>query len=466
MLIKMTMPFVYNWTGVSNKSNNGGKMKKINLIILMTCLIINLFAYSLLEYEAGNYVQTVSARSSAMGTSGVAIGYSLFDSSLNPANITLLNNKLNADLALTFTKNEEDRSLPMFNFFDSYIDNSTYSNNNNIFTNVSAGASYSHQMDSMTLSAGLMSRPLVDFSAKYEEQVRNDNSSDDDTYPPILAKNFKEGEGAINAYSAILGASYSFSDVNKLTLGLEIAMLNGSQNQESRIVWTEIAYTETEEALSDSLFKSARDYDGMMFRLGATYDLNDRVRLGFAFQPKTECDMTAKNTIKFENIDTVTEMDADYIIPSSMRWGITYLPRNPYKTTFQMDMELNNYSEVSKFYDDVYSIYIGMEHYVGRAIPLRMGFKHEQSFGDAEIGAVSMPTVSAGTAFPIAKNLVFNISGEFSTRTYETLDLFRDGFYKKNGLWTSINPTDRGWENPDKVEEQFFKVQTNISFTW
>nr|HPK40408.1 hypothetical protein [Candidatus Cloacimonadota bacterium] len=74
--------------------------------------------------------------------------------------------------------------------------------------------------------------------------------------------------------------------------------------------------------------------------------------------------------------------------------------------------------------------------------------------------------VSAGTAFPIAKNLVLNISGEFSTRTYECLDLFHDSFYDHNGLWRTIKPKDRGWENPDKVEEQFLKVQTNLSYTW
>ncbi len=442
-------------------------MKKINLIILMTCLIINMFAYSLFEYENGNYIHTSSARSRAMGTSGVAGGQSLFDSSLNPANISIMKNKLNADLAITFTKDEENRSIPLFNFFDSYIDNSTYSNNSNIFTDVSAGVAYSIQNERLTYSAGLMFRPLVDFSAKYEEQVRNDADSDADTYPPILAKNFKEGEGAINAYSALLSSSYSITDVNRLALGVEIALLNGSQNQESRIVWTEFANSEAGQGvLKDSLFKSTRDYDGILFKMGANYTLNERVQLGFAYQPKIKCDMTGKNTVNFGTINTVTEYDADYIIPASMRWGLTYLPRNPFKTTFQMDMEYNKYSDVSKFYDDTYSLYIGMEHYIGRAIPLRLGFKHEQSFGDAEIGAISMPTVSAGTAFPIAKNLVCNLSGEFSTRTYETLDLFHDSFYDHTGLWTTIKPKDRGWENPDKVEEQFFKVQTNISYTW
>lgn len=433
-------------------------MKKISLLIIISCLIINIFAYSLLEYQYGNYVQTPSARNRAMGSSGVAASYSLFDAALNPANTSFLSNKVNADFALAFTKNEEDRSLPMFNFFDSYIDNATYSNNENVYTEASAGLSYSYQMNQWNFSSALMFRPLVDFSAEYEEQVRNDADSDANTYPPIIAKNFKEGDGALNAYSVMLSSAYKFNKVQTLALGLELAMLKGSQNHESRIFWTEIAH-ETVGAgiLPDSLYKSSRDIDGMMIKIGTTFNLNERLRLAFTYQPKAECDV--EETIN--SVDTANP--AKYIVPSSMRWGISYLPRNPFKTTFQMDMELNNYSDINKYLDNTISIFVGMEHYVGRAVPLRLGFKHECSMLDKTI---TMPTVSAGTAFPVAKNLVFNISGEFSTRTYETLDLFRDGYYNYANLWSSIEPQDRGWELPDKVKEQFFRIQTNLSYTW
>jgi len=445
----------------------GGKMKKIYLLLVILSLIINIFAYSLFEHQQGNYIHSLSARANALGTSGVAGGHSLFDSSLNPANISFLEKKLNADFTLNFVKNEEDRSIPLYNFFDSYIDNATYSNNSNIFTNTGVGASYGFDGGQLSFAAGLMIRPLVDFSSKYEEQVRNDASSDADTYPPIIAKNYIKGEGTINAYSILLSSAYDINEVNKLALGLEIALLDGSQKQTQRIDWTDFAHNVVGQGvLQDSLYKAKTDYKGLMFKLGANYKMSRRVNLGFAYQPKVKLDMTGKSTIEYGNVYPEIEIDDDYIIPTSIRWGLTYLPRNPYKTTFQMDMEYNKYSEINKFYDDTYAIFVGVEHYVGRAMPLRLGFKHEQSFGDAEIGNISMPTVSAGTAFPIAKNLVLNISGEFSTRTYECLDLFHDSFYDHNGLWRTIKPKDRGWENPDKVEEQFFKVQTNLSYTW
>ncbi len=442
-------------------------MKKISLLIVIASLIINICAYSLFEDQSGNYIHSFSARTSAMGTTGAAGGQSLFDSSINPSNLSFLERDFYADLSLNFVNNEDDRSIPLYNFFDSYIDNATYSNNSNIFNNTAVGASYRLSNGTFGFTAGMMYRPIIDFSSIYDEQVRNDASSDADTYPPILAKNAIKGEGSIDAYSLMLSSSYSFNEINKLALGLELAFLDGSQDYKKTINWTEFAHTAAGQGvLNDSLYKANYNYDGLMFKLGANYNLNRRLRLGFAFQPKATLDMTVKSHKEFDIIYPEEKIEGDYILPTSIRWGLTYLPRNPFKTTFQMDMEYKKYSEISKFYDDTYAVFVGMEHYIGRAMPLRLGFKHEQSFGNAEIGAISMPTVSAGTAFPIAKNLVLNISGEFSTRTYECLDLFHDSFYDHNGLWRTIKPKDRGWENPDKVEEQFLKVQTNLSYTW
>lgn len=417
-----------------------------------------MFAYSLYDYNFGNTVNTPDARSRAMGGTGVAGGYNLFDATLNPANISLLNHEVNAAFALNFMKNTEDRSLPMFNFFDSYIDNSTYSNNSNIYPETSFGLSYNYAINNFAVSAAAMFRPYINFDATYEEQVRNDANSDANTYPPIIANNYMDGSGAINAYSFIVSGAYNFTDLNKLALALEVADLNGSQHQKTRIVWTEFAQNKVGTGiLPDSLYKASKDFQGLMIKLGTNYVLNERVTLGLAFQTKTELDVeTTVNSVDINNYPK-------YIIPSSLKAGVTFQPRNPYKTVFQFDVERINYSEVNKFFDDSYSVFLGVEHYVGKAVPLRVGFRHESSMLD---NSVTIPTISAGTGFPITKNLSMNISGEFSTRTYDCLDLFRDGYYNYADLWSSITPTDRGWENPDRVDEQFFKVQSNLCFTW
>ncbi len=79
---------------------------------------------------------------------------------------------------------------------------------------------------------------------------------------------------------------------------------------------------------------------------------------------------------------------------------------------------------------------------------------------------VTIPTISAGTQLNLTEKISLALSGEFSTRTYDTLDLFPDSFYNVANLWNSITPTDRGWENPDRVEERFFKLQTSLTYNW
>ncbi len=305
-------------------------MKKITLLLIALCLIINIFAYSLYEYNYGNYVNSNDARSRAMGGSGVASGVSLFDSNINPANLSFLKNDVNAGLSYSLMKNDEDRSLPMFNFFDSYIDNSTYSNMSNNFPEMGFGISYKSDLgsnDKMSVSAAAMFRPYINFDSNYEEQVRNDHSSDNNMYPHIIAKNYKESSGAINAYSLLLAYSLNLNDINKLSLGLDVSMLNGSLNQETRIIWDDYAYTVPNVGVfSDYHYKASSDYDGMMFKLGTNCVVNERTNLGFTYQMKSELDTESKvNSVQVNN-------PADYIIPSAMKIGVSFKPRNPYKT--------------------------------------------------------------------------------------------------------------------------------------
>jgi hypothetical protein len=104
-----------------------------------------------------------------------------------------------------------------------------------------------------------------------------------------------------------------------------------------------------------------------------------------------------------------------------------------------------------------------MEHYVGRAIPLRLGFSHRTAKQDR---GIALPTISGGTGFAIMPNLHLNIAGEYGKREYVDLDLFPDGYYFHPSLWNQIIPQDRGWENPDNVTESFLRVLVSLGFRW
>ncbi len=436
----------------------GGNMKKNLLTILLIIAFINVFAYSFLEYDLGNRIHSTDARSRAMGGSGMAAGVNLFDAQINPANLYFLETNVNTQIGMGILKFDENRSIPMYNFFDSYIDDATYSSNINLFNDFSAGLSYKKSNDKMSISYAALFYPVMSFDAYYEEQVRNDYSSNEDLYPKIIAKNFKEGEGKLNSYSILFSTGYKINNESDLSAGIEAGMLNGRNKHKSEITWSEYAIEVAGiNSLPDSLYKSNNDISGLNLKFGLNYKINARMNAGFIYQPKLVCKTDV--TINGQKINKTP----DYILPSTIGFGIAFSPRNPYKTNFQADLEFVKYSDIDKSYDDFLGFYTGVEHFVGKAVPLRLGFRYEVSATDK---SMAMPTVCAGTSFYLAKNVRFDISGEFSKRTYDALDMFQDSYYANTALWNYIKPTDRGWENPDRVDETFAKIQTGITYTW
>ncbi|MEA1973505.1 MAG: hypothetical protein U9N34_09475, partial [Candidatus Cloacimonadota bacterium] len=150
----------------------------------------------------------------------------------------------------------------------------------------------------------------------------------------------------------------------------------------------------------------------------------------------------------------------------------TYKPRNIMKTVFNCDAELVQFDEVNDLFENKFNFYLGVEHQFMKKLPFRFGFNFQNFYQIIEDDGIifaenfAMPTFSLGTGFKILDNLDIDVSVEIAKREYDTLDLFPDSFYAENGLYDSIEPEDRGWENPDHVNEKFIKFQTSINYKW
>jgi len=436
------------------------KLKVTSLVfalLLISCMNI-LSAYSIYEvynHNQGTFINHHDARTAALGGSGVAGGFTAMDSNLNPANLNFLEEKTGMQFNYSLIKNSENRALPMYNFFDSYVDESTYARNENFYNEISFFAFTSLDLITSKISLGFSYRPLINFHADYQEQVRNDENSDADNYPPIIAKNFIESEGFLDSYNLILNWG------NKtVSIGTEVSLLKGKYDIERRIHWSDYAHEKVGAGvLNDELNMISNRIDGYGTKYGVSFQspLNRRLRIGMTYSPKISL-----NT-DFKENDILVNNSDDFIIPSKLRFGFLFQPRNPFKTNFQLDMEYIKNSEINKFYDNSWSFFVGMEHYVGRAIPFRLGFRHETSLQDKTI---ALPVVSAGSGFPLTEKIHLDFSGEYGRREYKALDLFMDSFYNQPSLWRSIEPKDRGWDNPDIVTESFFKVFTSLSVKW
>lgn len=460
-------------------------MKRHILIIMIITLGSSLFSYSIMNRITGNTIMNLDARSTSMGSAAITGGDNVLQSLLNPSNLSSLHSKISVQSTGNFLLNQDNRALPMYNSFDAYSDDATYVSNVNIFDNYAFGACYQHAFPEIELSGAFLYHPVVNFDADYFEQVRNNANSDYNSYPPIIAKNSILSSGNIDGVSFMTSFKYH----NLLSLGFRFSKLKGNSELERKIIWSDDALEMLPgETLQDTTDNLNRDFNGFQMQIGARFEVTPRIDLGCSFTPKTNLDVTgSKDEIdledavyvytKYDSLDVPTDSltFADYSLPLKFRFGFNYKPRNIMRTNFNVDIEYIQFSQVNPLYDDAVNYYLGIEHKLDNSIPLRLGFNYRtdycinqhENFNLAK--KVIMPTFTVGSGFSMLDNFTIDLSLEYMNRQYETLDLFMDGYYDYEELWSNydyLSLEDRGWENPDSVKESFFKLQTSISYKW
>jgi len=441
-------------------------MNKFIILILLIWSVTNAFSYSVYNSFLGSEAAIHDARSASLGGSGVAGGFTLLDSQLNPANTYFIPKRFTLEkpyyyggqLNYALIKNTENRAIPLWNFFDSYIGENTYAHNENFYDEISFSLFLSYLYHQNQFSLTFTYRPVINFSANYQEQIRNDEDSNEDNFPPIIAKNSLELEGKLNASIINLNWGRPISQNITLSLGAGVAIYRGKYEYHRMINWTDVARDLSTAELFNLNEQEKRTIHGQGFHFGATSQLSERLRLGISYFPKTTLDFKNHQ----QSLSPYQENQNHYLLPARLRTGLVFQPRNPFKTNFQVDLEKNYYHDLSPFFEDSYAIYIGMEHYIGQSVPFRLGFSHRSAMQDKSL---SLPVISTGTGFKITNLFYLDLAAEYGQREYYNPDLFPDDFYDQPGLWNSIKPTARDEGNPDKVTESFFKVFLSVSYS-
>ena len=484
--------------------------KLILCLAVFISLALNLGAWSVADYYLGNTVPPFSARIMGMGNTGVFDQRSPLSVYINPANINLMSSNYGFTADGLFTRNDDNRSFPLYNSFDNYIDDATYSSNIKLYDDYGFGG-FAGRNFGNKFRGGLSLQyvPAVNFKGTYEEQVRNNRNSDDDGYPEIIARNAIDNTGRINALGISLAGGYNLKEQMKINLGLTFSSMNGSSTYQKSIKWSEWAMQQSinntnlrKNVLPDSIYTNDSDYSGSQWKIGTGFQVNERLGFGIAYTFKSELDRD--NSIKsFYGPDTTMVIPAGvnnlqpvvssskfsdkYIMPSRLRMGFNLQPRNIMRTYFNAEVEYTRWKDISNKFDDSWDLHVGVEHQVNNRIPLRLGFQSltewqttpiYSSSAQPSLEAIKIitPTITGGSSFPIMKNVVADIGISFSWREYEALDLFRDGYYNDKNythltsylLWPNsyILPSDRGWENPDKVRESFTQLSAGLTWTF
>ncbi len=469
------------------------------LILSLLLLVSALSAFSITDTHFGYRYGALDARSFAMGSAGMYNNMRPAGFVLNPANLTAQQKTAGLDISTLINRATDTRMIPLYNSFDNYIDDAVYASNINAFTDFSGAGFASMAVAKLRFGLGVYHKPYASFNGQYREEIRNNRNTDNDGYPEKIAQNDIENEGALLKTGAALAVAYEFEDYWNVNLGFDFAFMNADITQETTIRWTDWSRQEVgaNVILPDYRRIAEWELEGQQMRIGAAFRLGPRFGLGMTYTPETTLDLTGtdyarRDAYRNTGLDsTFVVLDGDYDLPSEMRIGLSYFPRNIMNTVFNMDVEMVKFSDTMDFLDDTYNFYVGVEHHIVNRVPLRMGFQAVNSyFMDTKPGVnaageaitlhtankVLTPMISGGSSVQLIKNVVLDLGFGYAWREYEALDLFGDAYYNDKTytgsssytLWPNqyINLQNRGWENPDKVKENFITLNAGLSFSW
>jgi hypothetical protein len=478
--------------------------KPVLLALSLVLIAMNLFSWSISDAYLGNNVPAFGTRNFSMGNTGVFDMNSPLSMVLNPANISLLESRTGFEGMYLMTRNEDNRSFPLYNSFDAYLDDATYSSNINLFHNIGFGVSDNWRFGNFVTGMGVSYTPVQSFDAYYQEQVRNNRNSDNDTYPEIIANNRIEGDGSLNA----LGISWAGGIILPLDLqahiGVSYNIINGKSDFEKSIRWTDWSIEQSvnhpslnANVLPDSVFSTTSEMQGNQIKIGGNIQVNNRLGIGMSYSTKSEFDRDTDASLWYAPYGDTTaawvlgSVKDTYILPSRIRFGFNYQPRNIMRTHFNAEVEYVSWTDVNEQFENSWDLHVGVEHSVTNRIPLRVGFQSTTEWISLpnysvlvnDLPALSSskvitPAVTAGSSVQLAKNVVLDFGLSFSWREYQALDMFGDKYYDDT-IYTHLGSTNyilwpnyhialvnRGWENPDKVRESFMQLGTGLTWTW
>lgn len=461
------------------------------IFALLVGSLAGLSAWSITDTYFGNIIGNPDARSRAMGGTGLYEDLRPFGITANPANLTLIDKKVGLAAGLILNRNEDNRSVPLYNSFDNYIDDAVYASNANFYDDYAGAGFGAFKLGMFKFGLGAYYKPLLSFDGKYSEEIRNNRNTDNDGYPEKVAQNEINNEGLLNQASGVASMGFALGDGIDVNLGLDFGILFGTVENVKSIRWSQwsVDTVGDEGFLPDYTYTEDYDLDGMRLKAGAAVKLNDNFGIGLTFNNKATLDRKGdwvSVTTTPPGVDggvILGTIDEDYILPTELKVGVNYQPRNIMRTWFNFEAEYVMFSDIDTHYEDQVNLYAGVEHHVQNRLPLRLGFSGTNSYlrfvesdGSVIAKKILTPTLTAGSSVALSKNLNLDLGFGYSWREFEALDLFGDDYYNDKNytgnstylLWPNqyIVLADRGWENPDKVRESNISFNTSLSFTW
>ncbi len=394
------------------------------LVAGLAALAVDASAFTFLDRSYGTPQLGISARSRGMGGTGVALGngsYSLID---NPAAM-VLSRGTRVDFLAGLNRVSEDRLVSLYDTFDSFVDENAIAVNDHRYGTINAGFVLDEWGEKgVLLSGGYFTR--YDPRYDYSDERRTTNTSDE-----IINQLFIETSGIVQMIA--LGAAYQFDK----GIGVGLAVNYYWSDYKDRV-----ALVPRNPNSAAGVSQVNRRLNGWSATLGGLVEVNERITVGGSFETKASLD---NDFTVFENGEDVTGDPGNGKLeyPLRVQGGLTYRPRNSYKTTFAFDLLYTPWTDLvddtpaaqdptgadgvdlypPTTLEDTWEARFGLEHIFYNNLPARIGFRYGESYALREANNV---TFTFGVGY-IVDNITIDIALEI---------------YKRESRQTPVRPRD------------------------
>ncbi len=354
---------------------------------------------SFLDRTWGSPEAGLSARSRALGGAGVALANGAYCLADNPAALLLARGS-RFQIATGLTRASENRFVPLFDTFDSYVDEAAIAINDHGYGSCTGGLAWdADRWRGLMLAAGVLDRsdPRYDY---YDER-RTTATTDQ-----IVSERFIRTRGVLR--SASFGAALPV--IGGAGVGVALHRYFGTLEDRDALVARAAG-------VSGYVTKLTRRLTGTSVSLGASWRANDRIDLGLSYEtaPRLHDDYT---TWQDDSVVSAPPSNVDVRLPSRLIIGGAYRPRNAFRTTFAVDAVYTPWSELEDplaaggAWFDTWDVRFGLEHLYYNSLPGRIGFRYERSYAMRE---ADRATFTFGVGYRSGR-LGLDLSGEVGKR--------------------------------------------------
>jgi len=359
--------------------------------------------------EYGDQMAWQDAEINAMGGAGTALYRGGMSNIFNPAFLVDEDN-YRMDLSISLDQEHEDRFVPLFDGFDSYLTDVAIASNRHHYWQTGFGFAGNLLKGDLPLSLGVSLADRYPFSYVFEEEVRNPSGDIGDNRDRILQERQRKVTGTLRNLS--LGAGLGLFE--RLSFGAAVHYAFGTRTEVNSV-------RDYEESNNSYHEQDEFVMDGVNFTLGLKGVINERVELGISWESQLSATGTFTTTRLDPDGNHIDPFDAEYRYPNVYLAGLTFRPRTDPRTVFTIEGEYKPWSEgefqpwpeqddtldpqtiEGEELQDVVDVRIGLEHTFYNGIPLRFGFRYFDSYADEEANASVFTT---GVGMPLGNGML------------------------------------------------------------